>query len=223
MISSQEHDGDHQLIGYGPSEYRCGPSWGSSIWVHSTFWSFRGNSETLLFINGCCSWDPEWTLPPQSSVKSLVARLELLRVVDILGGWTLNSFCRKHNHFWPWAKASPFSPQTESSSGSQYDTSELQKGTGRLGLPLLERKLCVPMPRLREAQPRLHCYSTGLTGERHESCAFRRQFWGRQAPREPSLWIGLVVRTNFSNAVVAQVAGHFLALVLPRLQKFWIL
>lgn len=62
-------------------------------------------------------------------------------------------------------------------------------------------------------------YSTGLTGERHESCAFRRQFWGRQAPQEPCLWIGLVVRANFLNAAVAQVAGHFLALVLPRLQS----
>lgn len=65
--------------------------------------------------------------------------------------------------------------------------------------------------------------STGLTGERHESCVFRRQAWGRQEPREPCLWIGLVARTSLSSAVVVQVAGCFLVPALPLLQWFWTL
>lgn len=63
--------------------------------------------------------------------------------------------------------------------------------------------------------------SAGLLGEKHESCAFRRQFWGRQEPQEPCLWTGLVERTSFLNAAVVEVAGDFLTAALPLPPRLW--
>lgn len=103
----------------------------------------------------------------------------------------------------------------ESSSGSQHDTSGLQKVAWQTGAASSGKEAVCSHAKAEGSVAKGALCSPGLLEKECESCAFRRQFWGRQEPQKPCLCIGPVQRPSLLNAAVVKVARHFLAAAPP--------